>query len=212
MIIAVDGPAASGKGTLAKRLATHYGLAYLDTGRTYRAVALALMEDGVALDDGEAAVRAAGAIDLGALEAPALATAEVGEGASQVAVLPELRTVLVARQQGFAREAARAGRGAVLDGRDIGTVVLPDASVKLFITAEVEERARRRALELTGSEAGPAYERLLAALRSRDARDCGRASSPLRPAADAHILDTTHLDADAAFWLATRVVDEALAA
>ncbi len=207
MIIAVDGPAASGKGTLARRLAAHYGLAYLDTGRTYRAVAAALMAAGRALDDAGAAVEAAEAVDFDRLDAAGLGAPEVGEGASRVAVIPTLRDVLVRRQRDFADAAVQDGRGAVLDGRDIGTVVLPRADVKLFITASVEERARRRALEVFGAADGPRYRALLDGLRVRDARDEGRAVSPLRPAPDAHVLDTTWMDADAAFTAAARLVD-----
>jgi cytidylate kinase len=209
VIIAVDGPAASGKGTLARRLAAHYGLAYLDTGRTYRAVAAAMMAAGRPLDDVDAAVAAAEAVDFAALDEPGLASPEVGEGASRVAVIAPLREVLVRRQREFADRAARAGHGAVLDGRDIGTVVLPDAPVKLFVTASVEERARRRALEVYGRANGAGYRTLLDGLRVRDARDEGRAVSPLRPAPDAHVLDTTAMDAEAAFAAAARLVDEA---
>lgn len=211
MIIAVDGPAASGKGTLARRLATHYGLAYLDTGRTYRAVAAAVEAAGAQLDDEAAAVAAAHALDFAALGDPALGTPAAGERASRVAVMAGLRAVLVARQRAFAHAATAAG-GAVLDGRDIGTVVLPNADVKLFITASVEERARRRALEVHGAGGGEPYAALLENLRSRDARDQGRAASPLRPAADAIILDTTDLTADEAFFAATRLVDRSRAA
>lgn len=209
MIIAVDGPAASGKGTLAKRLAAHYGLRYLDTGRTYRAVAAAMQMGGASFDDAGAAVRAAHAIDFSSLDDPRLATPEVGEGASRIAVMPDLRAVLVARQQDFAREAEDTGPGAVLDGRDIGTVVCPSATVKLFVTASAQERARRRALEAYGEARGPRYEKLLAGLEKRDARDSGRTAGPMHPAADAHVLDTTSMDQDAAFRAACRLVDEA---
>ena len=206
MIVAVDGPAASGKGTLAKRLAAHYGLAHLDTGRIYRAVAAAMQSAGAALEDETAAIHAAHALDFAVLGDPALGSAEAGEGASRIAVMPALRAVLVARQRAFAHAAG--GQGAVLDGRDIGTVVLPDADVKLFVTAAVDERARRRAMEIYGEADGPRYQALLAQLKQRDARDESRSASPLKPAADAHILDTTAMSADAAFLAATRLVDK----
>ncbi|WP_108658575.1 (d)CMP kinase [Acuticoccus kandeliae] len=210
MIIAVDGPAASGKGTLAKRLAAHYGLFHLDTGRTYRAVAAAMCDAGHSLDDSAAAVETARTLDFSGLDAPRLASSAAGEGASRIAVMPALRAALVERQRAFARAASADGHGAVLDGRDIGTVVFPDATVKLFITASPAERARRRALELFGEEAGPNFEAILTDLRRRDERDEGRAASPLRPASDAYILDTTQMSADAAFFEATRLVDKAL--
>ncbi|MEM9224509.1 MAG: (d)CMP kinase [Pseudomonadota bacterium] len=206
MIIAVDGPAASGKGTLAKGIARRYGLRHLDTGRTYRAVALALREGGFDYADAKAAIRLAGEIDFDAIDEDAINSAEIGDGASKVAVLPDVRAVLVARQRAFATEAQA---GAVLDGRDIGTVVCPDAHLKFYVVATPEERARRRALELYGSAEGEPYEALLAMLRERDARDTNRATSPLRPAADAHILDTTKLTIEEAFAAATALVENA---
>ena len=212
MIIAVDGPAASGKGTLAKRLAGKFGLAYLDTGRTYRGVALAMRRAGAAFDDAAAAVAIASGLDFDVLDDPQITSAEAGEGASQIAVIPELRAALVTRQRAFAERAAREGAGAVLDGRDVGTVILPDATVKLFVTADVSERARRRALELFGVTEGPRFDELLENLKRRDARDSGRAASPLKQAEDAHLLDTTRMDADAAFSAAVRVVERALVA
>ncbi len=212
MIIAVDGPAASGKGTLAKRLAAKYELAYLDTGRTYRGVALAMQRAGASFEDSDAAVQAARQIDFAVLDDPEITSAEAGEGASRIAVMPALRAALVERQREFAERAAREGRGAVLDGRDVGTVILPDARVKLFVTADVAERARRRALELYGTAEGPQYDALLETLQRRDARDTGRAASPLKQAADAHVLDTTAMDAEAAFSAAVRVVDRAFVA
>jgi len=207
MIIAVDGPAASGKGTLAKRLAAHYGLSYLDTGRTYRAVAAAMQTTGASFDDAAAAVRLAREVDFADLDDPRLGAPEVGEGASRIAVMPDLREVLVARQRAFAREAEASGPGAVLDGRDIGTVVCPGATVKLFVTASVEERARRRALEAYGEAEGPRYEMLIESLRMRDARDRDRVAGPMHPAGNAHILDTTAMDAETAFRTACAIVD-----
>ncbi|XWN32245.1 MAG: (d)CMP kinase [Devosia sp.] len=211
MIIAVDGPAASGKGTLSRRLAGHFGLSYLDTGRTYRAVAALLREGGLPLDAPAAAVSAAEALDLEKLDALDLTNAEVAEAASKVAVMPQLRTALVARQRAFAQEAERTGSGAVLDGRDIGTVVCPDASVKIFVTAAPEARARRRALELFGTDKGAAYEQLLDDLKIRDARDANRPVGALRPADDAHVLDTTLLSISAALDAAIGLVENARA-
>lgn len=207
MIIAVDGPAGSGKGTLAQRLAAHYGLRHLDTGKCYRAVAAAMRSGGAQEVDVAAAVEAARAVDFADLADPALEAADIGEGASRIAVLPELRAVLVERQRAFARAAAREGPGVVLDGRDIGTVVCPDADIKLFVTASLAARARRRSLQLYGAEDGPRYEEVLRTLQLRDARDRDRAASPLRPAPDARLLDTTDLTPEASFLAAAALVD-----
>ncbi|MEM7694545.1 MAG: (d)CMP kinase [Pseudomonadota bacterium] len=204
MIIAIDGPAASGKGTLSKRLADHYGLRHLDTGKSYRAVAKAMQDAGHALTDAAAAVAVAETLDFGALADPSLASPEIGEAASKVAPIKALRKALVARQRSFALKAVP---GAVLDGRDIGTVVLPDAPLKLYVTASVDERARRRALEAHGHAEGAVLQEITEALRARDARDMGRAASPLRPAEDAVHLDTTTLDADGAFAAACAIVN-----
>lgn len=206
MIVAVDGPAASGKGTLSRRLAQHFGFAYLDTGRTYRGVALSLHRLGLAYDDEPAAIEAARSLDFETLDELDLDSPEIGEGASQVAVMPALRSVLVSRQRDFAETAAP---GAVLDGRDIGTVVCPDAAVKLFVTASVEVRARRRALQLYGTDEGAGYEDLLVSLARRDERDSQRAVSPLRPALDAHRLDTSDMSIDAAVATAVALVENA---
>jgi cytidylate kinase len=208
LIIAIDGPAASGKGTLARRLAAHYGLRHLDTGLTYRAVAAALMADGQTLDDEAAAVRAAGGIDLGSLDRRRLSTHEVGEAASRVAVLPGLRAVLVARQ----RALALAPPGAVLDGRDIGTVVCPDADAKLYVTAAPQVRAARRAAEMRAAGIEAREADILADLVRRDARDMARSDSPLRPAEDAHLLDTSAMDIESAFRAAVDYVDRAASA
>ena len=193
LTIAIDGPAASGKGTLARRLAEHFGLRHLDTGLTYRAVAAQLIEDGRTFEDEDAAVAAAEKLDFSRLDRGRLA--KLGEAASRVAVMPRLRRILVERQRAF----ARVGPGAVIDGRDIGTVVLPDAAAKLYVTASPEVRARRRAVEM--NQAGNHIEEaaVLEDIRRRDARDTGRTDSPLRPAADAFLIDTTDLDIDAAF-------------
>jgi CMP/dCMP kinase len=194
-IIAVDGPAASGKTTLARRLAAHFGLAFLDTGLLYRAVARHLLDQGGALDDPAAAAAAAAAITAADLEHPGLREEAVSQGASRVAAMPAVRDALLAFQRRF----GEGGPGAVLVGRDIGTVVRPDATHKLFVTASIEERARRRWRELQAKGDGSIYERVLEELRERDARDQSRAVSPLVPADDAFVLDTTARDAEAAF-------------
>ena len=203
MIIAIDGPAASGKGTLGKRLAARYGLRHLDTGLIYRAVAKALLDAGDRLDDRERAVAAARALDPAKFEDQALKSHAIGEAASQVSAIPDVRAALVA----FQREFGRAPPGAVLDGRDIGTVIFPDAEIKIFVTATPEVRARRRAAELrvAGSEVDEAE--VLADILRRDERDTKRAAAPLKAAPDAHLLDTTHLDIDAAFRAAIDIVE-----
>ena len=206
MVIAIDGPAASGKGTLAQRLARHYGLPHLDTGLLYRAVAFTLAEAGTPLADAEAAEAAARALDAGRLSEPRLRDRAMGEAASVVSAFPGVRAALLDWQRDFA---AKPG-GAVLDGRDIGTVVCPDAPVKLFVTAAPEERARRRHRELL-SRGEPADEAaVLADIRRRDARDAGRAAAPLKAAFDARLLDTTDLDAEAAFAAALDLVQARL--
>lgn len=207
-VIAIDGPAASGKGTLARRLAQEFNLPHLDTGLTYRAVAKAMLEAGKALDDESAAVETALALDLGKLKRSELAIHEIGSAASKVAPLPKLRQALVEAQRAFAKG------GAVLDGRDIGTVVCPDAQAKLFVTASVEERARRRWNEERLRDGatqgdGALFETILGDIKRRDARDMGRADSPLRPAADAHLLDTSDLDIEAAYAHALDIVNRA---
>jgi len=206
MIIAIDGPAASGKGTLARRLAAHYGLNHLDTGLTYRAVAAGLLAAGAPLDDEAAAVAAAERLDLSALDRETLSAHAVGEAASRVAVMPALRAALVRAQRAFAETPP----GAVLDGRDVGTVICPGAPVKLFVTASAETRATRRADELTARGETADVAAILADLQRRDARDSGRAASPLRPADDAVILDTTAMTADEVFAAACGIVDVAI--
>jgi CMP/dCMP kinase len=202
MIVAIDGPAASGKGTLAKRIAAHFGLAHLDTGLLYRAVARDVLSLGGALDDPEAAGRAARAMDPKTLDDPALRDHGLGEAASIVARIPEVRTAILAYQRIFARNP----RGAVLDGRDIGTVVFPDADVKLYVTATAEVRAVRRYREKVARGEPATLEAVLADIKRRDERDAGRAASPMRPAADAFLLDTTDLDIEAAFDTAVGVI------
>lgn len=202
-MIAIDGPAASGKGTLARRLADHLGLPHLDTGLTYRAVAHALLQVGLPLDNEALAQAAAENIDLGSLDRRVLARHEIGEAASRIAVMPAVRRALVEKQRQFA-----AG-GAVLDGRDIGTVVCPQADVKLYVTASPEVRARRRSDEIAANDGSADYDAVLDDIRRRDARDMGRANSPLRPAADAHLIDTSTMDIETAFRTALAIVEAA---
>jgi cytidylate kinase len=203
MIIAIDGPAASGKGTLGKRLAAHYGLRHLDTGLIYRAVAKSLLDASHRLDDRVQAIAAARSLKPERFDETALKRHAVGEAASVVSAIPEVRAALLA----FQRDFGRAAPGAVLDGRDIGTVIFPDAEVKIFVTAAPEVRARRRAIELgaAGNKIGEAE--VLADIRRRDERDSARSVAPLRAAPDAHLLDTTHLDIDDAFRAAIEIVD-----
>ncbi|WP_174802349.1 (d)CMP kinase [Martelella limonii] len=202
-IIAIDGPAAAGKGTLARKLSDHYGLPHLDTGLTYRATAKALLDAGKPLDDEAIAAEMAGAIDLGWLDRSVLSAHEIGEAASKVAAMPAVRVALVAAQRRF----AETGKGAVLDGRDIGTVVCPDAAVKLYVTADPELRARRRFDEIIARGEAADFDRIFEDVKIRDARDMGRADSPLRPADDAHLLDTSKMGIEAAFQAARAIID-----
>jgi len=202
LVIAVDGPAAAGKGTLARRLAAALGLPHLDTGLLYRAVGCRILGAGADPADPVAAEAAAQALRADDLARPDLRGPEADQASSLVAAHPGVRAALVAFQRRFA-----AG-GAVLDGRDIGTVILPDAAVKLFVTASPEERARRRWLELRGRGETAALEAVAAEMAARDARDAARDVAPLRPAEDAVLLDTTALDADATFARALAVVLE----
>ena len=206
MIIAVDGPAASGKGTIGKMVAGHYGLAYLDTGSLYRAIARDTLASGGDPSDAWAALASAKALDPATLGDPALRGPGLGEAASLVAKHAEVRAALLAYQ----REFARAPQGAVLDGRDIGTVICPDADVKLFVTATPEERARRRYLELKQAGIAVSEQEVLADIRRRDERDKNRAAAPLRKAPDAYLLDTTNLDIDAAFRAAVDLIEAAM--
>lgn len=203
MIIAIDGPAASGKGTLAKRLAEAFGLPHLDTGLLYRATACAVLDAGGDVRDAAAAIAAAQNLDPAMLDEGRLRTKEMGEAASVVAAMPEVRAALIATQRDFAHRRT----GAVLDGRDIGTVICPNADAKIFVTASAEVRARRRLLELEsrGEIVDPAA--VLADIRRRDERDSGRSIAPLKAAEDAELLDTTELDVEAAFAAALRIVE-----
>ena len=202
MVIAIDGPAASGKGTLAKRLAAHLGLPHLDTGLLYRATARALLDAGLQLDDPVEAARAARRLAPVDLEEHRLRGRELGEAASRVAAIGGVRDALMKAQADFA---ALPG-GAVLDGRDIGTVIAPHADVKIYVTATPEARARRRALELTTRGEPADFQAIFEDVRSRDERDTNRAAAPLRSAEDAVLLDTTELDIDAVFQCALSII------
>ncbi|RDD60967.1 (d)CMP kinase [Ferruginivarius sediminum] len=206
IIVAIDGPAAAGKGTLARRLAVEFDLACLDTGSLYRAVAAKLLASGG--DPGDEAAGAAMAAGLTPedLERPDLRGEGVGEAASQVSAIPAVRKALLAFQRDFAHHPPDGKRGAVLDGRDIGTVVCPDACAKLFVTASPEERARRRHEELLGRGEASIYARVLQDMQARDARDARRDAAPLKPADDADVLDTSELDAETAFRKARDIV------
>jgi cytidylate kinase len=205
-IIAVDGPAASGKGTLARRLARHYGLPHLDSGRLYRAVALAVIRQNIDPADEIACAQAAAGLDLAHLDDPALRSEETGRMASRVSAHPRVRQALL----DFQRRFAAAPPGAVIDGRDIGTVICPQAPAKLFVTATVEERARRRHKELLDQGRAAIYAAVLKDLAERDARDSQRATAPLVRAEDAFLLDTTSMDAEAAFAAALAYVESRL--
>jgi cytidylate kinase len=203
MIIAIDGPAASGKGTIARRLALAYGLPHLDTGLLYRATARVLLDNGERLDDAERAVAAARGLALTDFDEERLRGAEMGEAASVVAAIPPVRAALLDMQRAFASQPG----GAVLDGRDIGTVICPAATVKLFVTASPETRAQRRALELRGRGEAVDFADVLADIRRRDERDAGRSSAPLVAAADAVRLDTSDLDVEGAVAAARAIVE-----
>jgi CMP/dCMP kinase len=205
MIIAIDGPAASGKGTLAKKLAAHYGLRHLDTGLLYRAVALAVLQAGHKPGDCDKAIASAKTIDPAKFEENALKRYEVGEAASVVSAIPEVRAALFNLQQEF----AAAPPGAVLDGRDIGTVICPNADVKIFVTASPEVRAQRRSHELRGRGELADEKMVLADILARDQRDRSRSTAPLVKAADAHLLDTSTLDIEGSFRAALALVEKA---
>jgi cytidylate kinase len=206
-VIAVDGPAASGKGAISTALGRAYGLPVLDTGLLYRAVGLAVRRAGEDVDDAAAAERHARALDLGELDVSALRTLEAGQAASRVAVHPAVRETLRAFQRDFAGQPG----GAVLDGRDIGTVIVPKAPAKLYVTASPQARAQRRWLQLQASSESAGRDDILADIARRDAVDSGRADSPMRPAADAVLLDTTEMTIEAAVDAARRIVEAARA-
>ena len=203
MIIAIDGPAASGKGTLAKRLASHYGLRHLDTGAIYRAVAYALVSRGVDLKDEAAAVSAARTLDPATFDNPALKSHQVGTAASVVSAIPAVRAALVEFQRQFAAKPP----GAVLDGRDIGTVICPNADVKIFVVADPRVRAHRRTLEAQGRGEVADEAMILADILARDERDRNRAVAPLKPASDAYLLDNSHLDIDGGVRAAIDIIE-----
>ena len=203
MIIAIDGPAASGKGTLSRRLAEHYGLPHLDTGLLYRATAASLIHHGRDLHDAKAAIAAARGLSLIDFDEPALRGREMAEAASIVAAMPEVRASLVRAQREFAAQPG----GAVLDGRDIGTVICPGADIKIFVTATPAARAQRRALELAGRGQRVDYAVVLGDIVKRDRRDAERTDAPMQAAPDATLLDTTRLGVEAAFEAALQIVE-----
>lgn len=206
LVIAVDGPAASGKGTLARTVAAHFGLHYLDTGSLYRAVALTLLEARLDPSDEAAAIKAAQTLDITAIDDALLRTDTVSEAASIVAAMPGVRAAILEFQRAFAQKPP----GAVLDGRDIGTVVCPDAPVKLYVVASPETRANRRFLELKAKGEEVTENQVLADVVARDERDASRAHSPLKPAEDAHLLDTSNLSIEAAFRAALDIIEGVL--
>jgi cytidylate kinase len=210
VIVAVDGPAAAGKGTLARHIAQHYRLAHLDTGRLYRATALETLLAGGDPADPAAAEAGAKRVKPEQLGDPRLNEERVAQASSVVAAVPGVRAALLAFQRDFAHRPP-GGRGAVLDGRDIGSVVCPDADAKIFVTASAAARATRRFKELRAAGAEAIYERVLQDMKDRDARDSGRRVAPLKPADDAFVLDTTALGAEAAFAAAIAYIDGKLA-
>ncbi|WP_374597164.1 (d)CMP kinase [Brevundimonas sp.] len=206
LIISVDGPAASGKGTIAARLAAHYGLPFLDTGLLYRAVGMGVLARGGSLDDADTAEAVARTLDAAQLSDDArLTTGQAGEAASRIAGYPGVRAALLELQRDFAAQPG----GAVLDGRDIGTVIAPQAPAKLYVTATPEVRATRRWKQLTARGDAIAYEAMLADILRRDERDAGRGAAPMVQAPDAVLLDTTEMDIEAAFDAARRIVEAA---
>ncbi len=206
LTIAIDGPAAAGKGTLSRRIAETYGFHHLDTGLTYRATAKALLDAGLTLDDEAVAEKMAREVELGGLDRDILSKHEIGEAASKIAVMPAVRRALVEAQRRFSEKAP----GTVLDGRDIGTVVCPAAPVKLYVTASPEVRAKRRYDEIRGKGGIADFDAIFDDVKRRDERDMGRADSPLKPADDAHLLDTSEMSIEAAFQAAKSIIDAAL--
>jgi len=207
IVIAVDGTAASGKGTIAKMLARHFGFAHMDSGALYRLAALATLEQGGDPANESDALKGAHALDLERMGDRKIRTAEIGTAASQLSAFPSVRAALLNFQREFLRDPPGDSPGAVMDGRDIGTVIAPNADAKLFVDADVKARAHRRWLELESMDLGVVDEaQVLADLTARDAADRTRAASPLKPAPDAMLLDTTHLDIDQAFAKALALV------
>ncbi len=209
-VIAIDGTFSSGKGTLAKKLANHYGLAYLDTGKLYRAVAHKALGKNISLEDGVACAKLAKTIKTSDLDDPILKSGPVGAAASKVSVHGDVRAALFKFQKEFAQNPGKAFKGAVLDGRDIGTVICPKADIKLYVDADPKVRAERRHAELIGYGEDISYAEVLSQLIERDTRDTTRKNAPLKPANDAHLLDTTNLSIEAAFETAKQLVDVVL--
>ncbi|WP_208540741.1 (d)CMP kinase [Bartonella capreoli] len=207
-IIAIDGPAASGKGTLARKIATHYHLYHLDTGLTYRGVAYVLLQQGLALDDETSAITYATKLDFNTLDSNLLTSHEIGEAASKIATIPAVREILVAKQRNFAKTLP----GSVLDGRDIGTVVCPDANIKFYVFANAQTRAKRRYQEILKKGAQADYHEILANLKQRDKRDSTRKQSPLKPAKNAHLLDTSELSIEEALTAMCTFIDPVIKA
>lgn len=212
LVIALDGPAAAGKGTLARRLAGHYNLAYLDSGTLYRGVGLTVLRQGLDPTSESAAAAAAVALRPEILAEPEIRVEATSQAASKVAAIPAVRAALLDWQRRFAAQPPAGKAGAVIDGRDIGTVVCPDAKVKIFITASVEARAERRFKELQAKGESVIYARVLEDMRERDARDTVRSTSPMKPADDALIIDTSALDADQVFERARAYIDRRIQA
>ncbi|MCZ2203437.1 (d)CMP kinase [Bartonella sp. A05] len=207
-VIAIDGPAASGKGTLARKIAAHYNLQHLDTGLTYRGVAHALLQQGLSLDDEISAIAYAKKLDLNTLNPALLSAHEIGDAASKIAIIPAVREILVAKQRNFAKILP----GSVLDGRDIGTVVCPNANIKLYVLANVQIRAQRRYQEILAQGIPADYNEILANLERRDIRDMTRKQSPLKPAQNALLLDTTELSIEATLIAARAFIDPVIKA
>jgi cytidylate kinase len=203
MIVAIDGPAASGKGTLGKRLAQHFGFRHLDTGLLYRAVAKSMIDAGYPLEDRVRAAEMASALDPASFQESALKRHDIGEAASVISAIPQVREALVAFQRSFAAQPP----GAVLDGRDIGTVICPDADVKIFVTATPDVRSSRRFLEMQSQGSAISLSEVQSDIARRDERDRARAIAPLVPALDARMLDTTHMNADEALAAAIEIVE-----
>ncbi len=210
-IIAIDGPSASGKGTIAKRLAAHFGFAHLDTGLLYRAVGLAVLKAGGDPSNAEAATKAAQVLDYGSLGDPALRDDAAAVAASKVGPIPGVRAALLQFQRDFCAHPPGGRPGAVLDGRDIGTIIAPQAPIKIYVTASTEARAQRRFKELQGRGESVTYAAVLTDMQARDARDAERALAPAKPAPDAVILDTTQMTADEVFVAALKIASKVLA-